>query len=328
MSSVYKKPLGKKKSIVIQRERIVSRRKQTSSRISGKFELVLTTESYFHIGAGGSIQRFPRNFISKVQQVSSVCEEFDTLISYVPASARELAEFYKINELFAIPGSTLKGAARSNIELGLRVSRDEVPACYIVADSRFDQNKTIRHKQYYNYTPASKILFRKNCRILKLKPKHDIGRETTCVTCQMFGKMGLRALLSFSPAFLPNDSIEQSIVIKHEHGASIELITPGQSFLSKIAFTNLSHAELGLLIYLGLKYQDKKGFRLGYRKYSNLVEKQSEKKYEMGRIKVEIPSIVIDDQHYTEKDLLSFLADNIKPAMEKKYSRFLFHKSQ
>ena len=309
--------------IEVQKEKVTTREKLIASKLSGFFEILLTTKSHLHVGGEEFKPDFPKEYYKKVRQSESVVADFDKLTAEAPPSRKDIKGLYKIKSRVAIPGRTLKGLARKNIELTLKPINNIVPSCFIISDSYYQRNKVQKHKAYY-YTPLSKeITIRNKCRPLKIKPFYDLTRNEVCTTCQLFGTMGLRSLISFEPAIIAQPDPSQIITVKHEHGGHIELIVPNQTFFTKATFLNLSAAELGLLIYIGLRFQRQQLLRIGFRKYSSLFFKEQQKSIQMGRVSVSISKLVVNNNPYSENELQEYLNQKILPKMTKKYGRFL-----
>jgi len=203
------------------------------------------------------------------------------LYNFIRSSIRRLEDtrekvknlFPKINNKYFIPGSTLKGAIRSRIEYKLAPKDNKSLSCYIVEDNFYQG--AINHIKFWGNDVR---IFRPTCNINY--------NNRVCRVCDIFGSPSLSSLVSFSDAYLVNESVEKL------NDLGYEAAKPGSRFNLKITSFNFNKIMLGLL-FLGLELYSKSPIILGMLKYryNKKVGNLYKNKYSIGLLRFELKEI-------------------------------------
>jgi hypothetical protein len=186
-----------------------------------------------------------------------------------------------------IPGSSLKGAVRSRIEYkfapkmvkGVYTSR----ACYIVQGDA-------QQGRHANFWGRDEIYRReKLC---------SVERGEVCVVCDLFGAPSLSSRVQMSNAPLRSGETE----VLRDQG--LEAFRPGSTFDMLVSASNLSYAELGLLL-LGFEIPTKSPILLGFKRYfyNPKVGQAYRNRFYFGLLNVDLLSTTIFNQRM-EKTVL------------------------
>jgi len=235
----------------VEQKPIVHRSEVYKNRFTGRLIYEIKTEKYMYIGTQREISaEYSPSIRRKILESSSISKDFNDLIKELKQEKREYSKpFFKIGGKPAIPGSTLKGACRSNIELRFvkKNERGRFLTCLINAKSAQESHKHIKHRNYFGFESTELIPRRRSCGRVDTRRDPKLERNNTCLSCQLFGKMGLRGLIQFSPAYLvaKQSFNEQFEELSSKFGGKIEVAKEGTSFAAELTFRNLTIAELG-----------------------------------------------------------------------------------
>jgi hypothetical protein len=186
-----------------------------------------------------------------------------------------------------IPGSSLKGALRSRIEYkftprmvkGVYTSR----ACYIVqGDARQG-----RHADFWGKDE-----------LVRRERLCSGEKGEVCIVCDLFGTPSLSSRIQISDAPLSSGDTE----VLRDLG--LEAFRPGSTFNMLVSASNLSYAELGLLL-TGFEIPTKSPILLGFKKYfyNPKVGLAYRNKFYFGLLMVNLSTITTYDQKM-EKTIL------------------------
>ena len=212
-------------------------------------------DAYLHVGVGEARLTYSRELLKRVSLTAPIDE----------AGIRELARTMKLAERpfqrtsgrYVVFGSSVKGAARSWLELSFKGRGGIVPSCFIRAGRPLPSlPRTGEHGWRYAEMWGEVIFENRG-------PPCDPARGEVCVVCDLFGAAGLRGLLEFSHFELTEGSVTSILVGKD---IEVEAANPGSIFLGEVSLHSISAEELGLLaIALGLPENETR--LLGWGKY-------------------------------------------------------------
>ena len=164
----------------------------------------------------------------------------------------------QIREFIIIPGSLIKGFARSRLELLAKPdSRNNVMSCFILytwsGRTALPSEKGYIHQQIF---PSAEE-FRPSCK-----------RSRVCIVCDIFGAPGLASRVSFTDLYLSSGDV----VISKVCDKNCEVALPNTVFEGWLLFEYLLPEELGLvLLALGIRSLSKsKEVLLGRYRYNCL----------------------------------------------------------
>jgi len=146
----------------------------------------------------------------------------------------------RIREFIIIPGSLIKGFARSRLELLAKAdNRNNVMSCFILytwsGHTALPGEKGHIHQQIF---PSAKE-FRPSCK-----------RSRVCIICDIFGAPGLASRVNFTDLYLSSGDI----VISKVCGKKCEVALSNTVFEGWLLFEYLLPEELGLvLLALGIR---------------------------------------------------------------------------
>lgn len=214
-----------------------------------------------------------------------------------------------------VPGSSIKGVVRSEMERVLR-SLDK-DATQLSACDPFGEAKELPNKQCITSEEKDNII--KNIENLPEKDREtELSREiweASCTVCRLFGSPWLASRLAFKDANLKNQeelaevtSVRDGVGIDRDLGAAkdglkydFEVVSPGAEFNIVILAENVESWEIGLLLsvlrpwlegYLPIGGKSSRG--PGWGKLTNISIERIEKKdlldYLLGSKPEPIPS--------------------------------------
>ena len=218
-------------------------RRCATLRLSIEVEVV---SDYLHIGRGAPEPIIPRVLVEAVKQGRSFDEKLRIVESIVArlGGVKLVKRMYAPRGVPAIPGSSLKGAVRSRIELGAFGDGGLVPA----------------EMHYGNEQPLT-----------MLPPPGQHGWRHARIWCEsvfepreyqpfsplddLMGRVAEGEAISSRVHFsdlTPLGEVETRILVL-DHGEAVEAVPRGVRFRGEILLYNVSLEELGLLLYgLGL----------------------------------------------------------------------------
>jgi hypothetical protein len=179
-----------------------------------------------------------------------------------------------------IPGSSLKGALRSRIEYkfapkmvkGAYATR----ACYIVQGD-------VQQGRHADFWGKDELIRRERlC---------SGERGEVCIVCDLFGAPSLSSRVQISDA--PLSSGETEVL----RDLGLEAFRPGSTFDMFVSASNLSYAELGLLL-VGFEIPTKSPILLGFKKYfyNPKVGQAYRNKFYFGLVQIDLSNITVFNQ--------------------------------
>jgi len=276
--------------------------------------------SFLHVGSGEREKQL-KNY-EELRSIVSSNKPIDinkVTSSYLASS--EIAFFAHYGDRnteqkqLIIPGSTVKGLSRFRMEHSFKIINGLSLSCFII-QSKYapPRNKIMNFLNIYG--DGNSITPRFTCR----------GKDDPCVTCNIYGKMGLRSRVHFTDALLQTS--EHIARMKTEFGSYLEVIKEGGSFSGKIYFDSLLLEEIGLILN-SLGIFTKAPVPVGLSKYRSF--KLNGKNVTMGKLHFNLKKLLVRKPNKTYKtgkkvkppdNLDSFLIDS-QNAMNQKYGKYL-----
>jgi len=183
-------------------------------------------------------------------------KEIESLLNkmnVVRRKAERTRYFPKVKNNYFIPGSSIKGAVRSRIEYKfkpIKIANAFISySCYIAENPFLNKFFSKNHLKFWGDDVS---YFRPSC-----------GMPNVCVVCDLFGSHNLASRINFSDALLTS-SATNSVEFLGDLG--IEAVKQNSKFSLRVDATNLSFAELGLLL-LGFEIFSKSPILIGSFKY-------------------------------------------------------------
>ncbi|MGB9759667.1 MAG: RAMP superfamily CRISPR-associated protein [Brevinematia bacterium] len=216
-----------------------------------KFEALVPENSYIFSGAipkqlpevkifYNNIDKLKRRILSG--EKLDLLAEIKRLLNEIDISKRMFEKnkyFPKLLNSYFIPGSSIKGAARSRIEYKLKPTKLGNSlvsySCYITESPFLDKLFARNHLMFWGEDTS---YFRSSCKV-----------PNVCIVCDLFGTQSLASRVSFSDALLASST---SASLEFLKDLSIEAIKPNSKFILRVDAINLNFIELGLL-FLGFE---------------------------------------------------------------------------
>ena len=228
-----------------------------SKGIYGSLEIHAKTEALLHIGIGGEAPDIPPHIIDTAKKIISTNMSRGVDIGY---TIRELSRLITRQGLGAkiysttrygnrpvIPGTSLKGAVRSRLELLFKEANGNVPSCFRLAGpSRSEPAPKGTHGwRHQRIWPSSLENRESSCNVIGAEYWEDMK---VCIVCDMFGAPGLRSRVNFGN-LEPVDGVKvvEAQVLVEDGRIPFEFIDKNSAFKGIISLEGLSLEELGLL---------------------------------------------------------------------------------
>jgi len=191
------------------------------SGLSGSLMFKVRVLSPVHIGSGGPSIEGLEELASKMKEREIGPEELK--------SGEEIFDAIRISGKPAIPGSSLKGAVRSRLELSFKGKNGSVPSCFSVTG--MVEKPSWRHMEIYESSREDR------------GPPCDYLRYgTVCKVCDIFGAPGLASRVHFPSLFF-----ERTELMETEAG-KLAVIPEGLESTGKLLFHGMEPYEMGLVL--------------------------------------------------------------------------------
>ncbi len=224
------------------RERPTDRNKLSG--LSGVLTFSVEVREPVHIWGGMPYIEGLEELAARIKEVG--IEE----IGEVEEGGEEIRDLMMIGGKPVIPGSSLKGAVRSRLELSFREYNNLVPSCFSVTGP--SENPSFIHREVYQSSAEDR------------GSPCDYNRYgTVCKVCDIFGAPGLASRVYFSNIEFYKKEIDLN--------RKIFVIPRGSKSKGEVLFSGLEPYELGLVL-IGMG--NERPLLIGAGKY----------RYEMGRI--------------------------------------------
>ncbi len=246
--------------------------------LSGVLVLKARSESYIHVTSSPIPFMKPSKelltrFREEIKSAIDVSQIIDIASRY-PAFKGIVLEQIRFGGKPVIPGSSLKGAVRSRLELLIAEKNGISIACFIRASPppRTTPSKGRhgwRHMELW-FDVISENRGRP-CDATRWSYYEEIE---VCRICDLFGTSGLVSRVDFGTLYpvLEEDATEElEVIFSCSRGIKgrVEAIKPSIEFRGEIAFKGLKLSELGLLA-LGLRLYDDRPILIGRFKYKRV----------------------------------------------------------
>lgn len=247
-----------------------------SKGIYGSLEIHARTETLLHIGCGGETLSIPPQMIDTAKRIVNASTSRRVDVGYI---IRELSRLItrqglgvkiysntRYNDRPVIPGTSLKGAIRSRLELLFKEADDNVPSCFRLAGSpRSGPAPKGTHGWRHQRIWSSSLENRESsCSTTGAEYWEDIR---VCIVCDMFGAPGLRSRINFSNLEPVEDvKVMRVGVLIRDRPILFEFIDKNSMFKGVVSLEGLSLEELGLLS-IAMRLLEDKPILIGRFKY-------------------------------------------------------------
>ncbi len=204
--------------------------------LTGRLWFFVEVVDPVHIGGpSGSFGR-AESILEEVKGISSVEARLNKLAELANVIVKDARATFSLSRERkpAIPGSSLKGAVRSRLELSFHGYMGEVPSCFsVVGRERGRSRFSWRHQRVY---PSSREDRGLPCNFLKY--------GSVCKVCDIFGAPGLASRVHF-PSIIFQCTPETIIFPRV---GPMEVIPSGCKAEGSMSFFNMEPYELGLVL--------------------------------------------------------------------------------
>jgi len=263
-------------------------------------KIKVITRSYLHITSSPQpYTRSSKEAIENVRKLIRGIEDPDQIINalirsgVIKAYTGSYFEQFKLNGKPVIPGSSLKGAIRSRLELLAMESNGVNIACFIRSSYLRSIPNVGQHGWRHTRIWGKTVLENRGrtCDATRWGVYEDIN---VCKTCDLFGTSGLISRIDFSTLYptVQNAMVELNVFFSCDHrrivGGVVEAIKPSTVFEGEIAVHGLSDSEFGLLA-IGLRlHEEGNPILTGRFKYRRLAvcEDNAVKPVVFGRLEI------------------------------------------
>jgi len=244
--------------------------------IYGSLEIHAGTRTLLHIGVGGESLSIDPHIINNVKKIVFTSISREVNIDYIIKELSRLiarhglgAKIYSItryNDRIVIPGTSLKGAVRSRLELLFKAVNYEVPSCFRLAGPARSSPapKGTHGWRHQRIWPSSLENREPSCNVSATEYWEDIK---VCIVCDMFGAPGLRSRVNFGNLEPISEvgAIRVGVLIKNRP-IFFEFVDKDSMFKGVISIEGLSLEELGLLS-IAMRLLEDKPILIGRFKY-------------------------------------------------------------
>jgi len=254
--------------------------------LNGVLKIKVVANSYIHITESPVFHQKPsKDDLAKLRElikdigVDKVDKYFSNLLQHPAVTGFRGIWFkqFRAGDKPAIPGSSLKGAVRSRLELLFRARDGKVPSCFTYSGRLTGKPRAgvsgWRHVETWEHVVYEDRGLQ--CSALDWEYYEDIN---VCEVCDLFGTSGLASRVDFS-SLTPetpesvNTLEELHVFFSCDRNKSIEgyveAIKPRVVFEGEIAFKGLSPGELGL-VSIAMNLVSGRELLLGRFKYRRL----------------------------------------------------------
>jgi len=250
--------------------------------LSGSIKLLAEAKSYIHIWSGRPSMRLG---------LPSVRGGREELVRAIEQKARELARgavsepagLLSYGDRLAIPGSSLKGAVRSRLELLFTPRPDgAIASCFAVQKPLAAPPSKGQHgwRHYLLWAPATE----------EARPMACGRGEQACVICDIFGAPGLASRIFFGNLWLSGSREEWTEELPLDYGERVMAFKPGAKFVGSLDFLGLRPEELGLLV-VGMRLHEDRPILIGKNKYRIRKRADTGREIVFGRLSLEADAI-------------------------------------
>jgi len=244
-------------AIRVQRRAFIPRNIITG--LTGSLDILGEAKAYLHIGRGAQLPRYDRSALAHLKKLRGEKLEQE-LMKFSEGIEVEYSSFFSLRGIPCIPGSSLKGVARSRLELSFHSVENLVPSCHIIASYPVKAKKHEHGWRHQLIWPSSLEDRGDSCKLIGKRT-----REEVCAVCNLFGAPGLASRVFFGNLICinPEERIEAIELDQHE---KIIALKPGAIFRGEISFQSLKASELGLL-FISLNLHKLSPILIGNSKY-------------------------------------------------------------
>lgn len=244
--------------------------------VYGSLEIVANTLSLLHIGAGGEQISIPLQVVNALRKILDTAISRGLSVDYIVSEVskiiyqhgfgKESFSTIRYGDKIVIPGSSLKGAVRSRLELLFTAVNNEVPSCFRVVEGFAPQpapkgGQGWRHQRVWSSSLENRG---RGCDATSATYWEDIQ---VCIVCDMFGAPGLRSRIDFGNLEpLNNVRLIRADILIRGRSVSFEFIDKNSSFKGVVLLNGLSLKELGLLS-IAMRLLEDKPILIGRFKY-------------------------------------------------------------
>lgn len=226
--------------------------------LTGQLTFTVEVLAPLHIGGTRTSLEGAERIISHMKEavgsVEDKIRELQFLVEKGPIG-KKVATLFSLGGKPSIPGSSLKGAVRSRLELSFMGYNGEVPSCFsVVGGKPFMAEKGRpgwRHQKIYPSSLEDRG-----------PPCDHTGHTTVCKVCDIFGAPGLASRIHFPS--IEFDCETDVFNASFTGDMYVEVIPRGCKAQGSITFLNMEPYELGLVL-IGMG--DMKPLLIGFGKY-------------------------------------------------------------
>ncbi len=229
----------------------------------GVLELEAVARSFLFIGSGRFSLHVDKEIVEKLKYAARM--NFKNFLDIADKVSSRMFFEYKglvyIGGRLAIPGSSIKGAVRSRLELMFHVFDDVVPACFIVQGHLMKRPPKKGESGWRHHKIWKDVVFeyRDTCSATGVDYFEDIS---VCPVCDIFGTSGLSSRVFFDDFYASDNSVVRMVL---DHNDKIEAVKENTVFTGSISL-DVNEEELGLLS-IGMNLLSGKPILIGYSKY-------------------------------------------------------------
>lgn len=258
--------------------------RQDPSLMIGELSATVTASSYLFISSGSS-KPIIKDLDELLKLIPDVSKASLGLAEKVASSVPPRWDYVDPMSVFNghrylpyIPGSSLKGAIRSRVEMLLSSSCFRVGYQPLREPPRHGHGW--RHAKIWKPEGVSVAVVRR-------PPPCDLNRsEDVCPVCDVFGAPGLASRVLFG-SFMPVDFQLDDLDL--DHNERVKAVKQGSVFRGSIHFS-LKLQELGLL-FIGMRLHEDRPILLGKSKYRLRLRLPSREQVVFGRAKIGLDAI-------------------------------------
>lgn len=291
--------------ISVRRNEATRRDKSLSQDLYGILYISARTDTLVHIGSGSESIEYDERIIDLIRKKLQGIPPEKIDYRFIADLSRSIGSkiprqivysHVKYGDKIVIPGTSLKGAARSRLELFFKAHNGSVPSDFVKASPPPPRKAPRgthgwRHQRIW---PTSLENRQGVCDASQAEYWEDIR---LCVTCNLFGAPGIRGRVFFGNLESSVKPIIATIIVSR-HGrevkASYEFIPKNTVLEGFLGLDGISLVELGLLS-IALRLHEDKPILIGRFKYAKRsVEYNGSRVAEwMGRINVSARRLVV-----------------------------------
>lgn len=217
------------------------------------YTLELEAEVYSNYLYVGKFVRYDRNIMNSVYKLKRKYNgDVDKIINELSNSISPVDYLPSQNGVnYVIPGSTVKGTVRANLELSFKPVNGRVYACLSVTDE--------------DNVPSSRFIKIANELGIIFDRSPCTNANNVCLICDLFGTMGLSSRVFFTDFVAENPKLESCDV----QGLTYRVFTKNSRFVGRLYMWARNLAEVGLvLVGMGILGNESVPVLMGSWKYA------------------------------------------------------------